>query len=152
METYCVKFRRNTKNLNSKIFKTKSDRLIMQSKCPDCGIKTSRFMKEQETKYLLGNLGIKALSSKIPLFHFVLRCIIMNEIVNKFLLAGDKFIPELHFKQPGFTYSACGRFTRNKEKIKKFMQTENKDFIQRNELNKAGKAKDSEKRANHTKF
>ena len=39
----------------------------------------------------------------------------MNEIVNKFLLAGDKFIPEMHLRQPGFTYSACGPFTKNKE-------------------------------------
>ena len=38
----------------------------------------------------------------------------MNEIVNKFLLAGDKFMPEMHLKQPGFTYSACGPFTKNK--------------------------------------
>ena len=74
----------------------------------------------------------------------------MNEIVNKFLLAGDKFMPELHLKQPGFTYSACGPFTRNKEKIEKFMQTGSTDFIYRNELDKAcfqyhmayGKSKD----------
>ena len=39
----------------------------------------------------------------------------MNEIVNKFLLAGDKFMPEMHLRQPGFTYSACGSFTKNKE-------------------------------------
>ena len=38
----------------------------------------------------------------------------MNEIVNKFLLAGDKFIPEIHLKCPGFTYSSCGPFTKNK--------------------------------------
>ena len=61
----------------------------------------------------------------------------MNEIVNKFLLVGDKFMPEMHLKQPGFTYSACGPFTRNKERIEKFMQTGNTDFIYRNELNKA---------------
>ena len=61
----------------------------------------------------------------------------MNEIVNKFLLAGDKFMPEMHLKQPGFTYSACGPFTRNKERIEKFMQTGNTDFIYRNELDKA---------------
>ena len=60
----------------------------------------------------------------------------MNEIVNKFLLEGDKFMPELHLKQPGFTYSACGPFTRNKERIEKFMQTRNTDFINRNELDK----------------
>ena len=39
----------------------------------------------------------------------------MNEIINKFLLAGDKFMPEMHLRQPGFTYSACGPFTKNKE-------------------------------------
>ena len=48
----------------------------------------------------------------------------MNEIVNKFLLVGDKFMPQMHLKQPGFTYSACGPFNRNKERIEKFMQTE----------------------------
>ena len=61
----------------------------------------------------------------------------MNEIVNKFLLAGDKFMPEMHLKQPGFTYSACGPLTKNKERIEKFMQTGNKDFIYKNELDKA---------------
>ena len=53
----------------------------------------------------------------------------MNEIVNKYLLGGDKFMPELHLKQPGFTYSACGPFIRNKERIEKIMQTVNTDFI-----------------------
>ena len=43
----------------------------------------------------------------------------MNEIVNKFLLAGDTFMPEMHLKQPGFTYNVCGSFTKNKERIKK---------------------------------
>ena len=52
----------------------------------------------------------------------------MNEIVNKYLLAGDKFMPELHLKQLGFTYSACGPFTKNKERIEKFMQTGNTDL------------------------
>ena len=44
----------------------------------------------------------------------------MNEIVNTFLLVGDKFMPEMHLKQPGFTYSTCGLFTKNKERIEKF--------------------------------
>ena len=61
----------------------------------------------------------------------------MNEILNKYLLAGNKFMPELHLKQPGFTYSACGSFIRNKERIEKFMQTGNSNFIYRNELDKA---------------
>ena len=61
----------------------------------------------------------------------------MNEIVNKFLLAADKFMPEMHLKETGFTYSACCSFTRNKERIEKFMQTGNTDFIYRNEFDKA---------------
>ena len=83
----------------------------------------------------------------------------MNEIVNKFLLVGDKFMPEMHLKQPGFTYSACGPFTKNKERIEKFMQTENTDFVYRNELDKAcfehdmayGKSKDLIKRTQSDK-
>ena len=47
----------------------------------------------------------------------------MNEIVNKLLLAGDKFMPEMHLRQSGFTYSACGPFTKNKEIIQKFKKT-----------------------------
>ena len=45
----------------------------------------------------------------------------MNEVVNKYLLAGDKFMPEIHLKQPGLTYSACGAFTKSKERIEKCM-------------------------------
>ena len=59
MQTYCVKCRKNNENLNSKIFKTKNGRLIMQSKCAVCGNKKSRFVKEQEAKDLLSNLGIQ---------------------------------------------------------------------------------------------
>ena len=60
----------------------------------------------------------------------------MNEIVNKCLLTGDKFMPEMHLKQLGFTYNACGPFTKNKERIEKFMQIGNTDFIYRNDLDK----------------
>ena len=69
MLTYCVKCRKNTENLNSKIFKTKNGRLIMQSKYADCGIKRSRFVKEQDRKGLLSNLGIKKPLNKIPLLN-----------------------------------------------------------------------------------
>ena len=60
----------------------------------------------------------------------------MNEIVNKFLLAGDKFMPEMHLKQPGFTYSACGPFTKKKERIQKFKETGDTSYIYKNELDK----------------
>ena len=61
----------------------------------------------------------------------------MNEIVNKFLLAGDKFIPEMHLKQSRFTYSACGAFTKNKERIQKFKETGDSRYIYKNKLDKA---------------
>ena len=69
MKTYCVKCRRDTKNIDPKIVTTKIKRLIMQSKCPICRIKKSRFVKEQEAKGLLTNLGIKTPLSKIPLLN-----------------------------------------------------------------------------------
>ena len=61
----------------------------------------------------------------------------MNNIVNKFLLAGQKFMPEMHLRQPGFTYSACGPFTKHKQRNQKFMQTEDTNYIYKNELDKA---------------
>ena len=61
----------------------------------------------------------------------------MNDIINKFLLAGEKFMSEMHLRQPGFTYSACGPFTKNKERIKRFKQTGDSRYIYKNELHKA---------------
>ena len=61
----------------------------------------------------------------------------MNKVVNKFLLADDKFIPEMHLKQSGFTYSTCGPFTKNKEIIQKFKETGGTSYIYKNELDKA---------------
>ena len=83
----------------------------------------------------------------------------MNEVVNKFLLVGDKFMPEMHLKQPGFTYSACGPFTQTKKRIEKFMLTGDTNFIYKNELDKAcfqydmayGKTKDLVKRTQSDK-
>ena len=61
----------------------------------------------------------------------------MNEIVNKFLLAGDKFMPEMHLKQPGFTYRPFGSFTKNKERIQIFRETGGTSYIYKNELDNA---------------
>ena len=84
----------------------------------------------------------------------------MNEVVNKILLVGNKFTPEMHLKQPGFSYSACGPFAKNEERIEKFMQTGNTDFIYRNDLDKPcfhhdmayGKTKDLAKRTQSDKL
>ena len=65
------------------------------------------------------------------------KIIIMNNIINKFLLTGDKFMPEMHLRRPQFVYSACGPFTRHKERIKKFKQTGDTRYIYRNDLDKA---------------
>ena len=61
----------------------------------------------------------------------------MNEIINKFLLTGDIFRQEMYLRQPAFTYSACGPFTKHKERIKKFEETGNMRYISRNDLDKA---------------
>ena len=61
----------------------------------------------------------------------------MNNVINKSLLAGDKFMPEMHLRQPQFVYSACRPFTRHNERIKKFKQTGDTRYIYRNELDKA---------------
>ena len=61
----------------------------------------------------------------------------MNEMVNKFILAGDKFMLEMHLKQPGFTCSACKPFTKNKERIQKFNKTGDTNYIYKNEFDKA---------------
>ena len=61
----------------------------------------------------------------------------MNDIINQFLLAGDKFMPEMHLRQPQFTYSACGKLTKNKVRIQKFKETGDSRYIYRNKLDKA---------------
>ena len=69
MKTYCFKCKKDTENIDPKMFRTKNNRLIMQSKCSDCGNKKSRFVKEQAAKGLLSDLGIKTPFSKIPLLN-----------------------------------------------------------------------------------
>ena len=69
MNTYCLKCKKNTGNTDSKMFKTKNNRLLMQSKCSVCGTKKSRFVKKQDAKGLLSYLGIKTPFSKMPLLN-----------------------------------------------------------------------------------
>ena len=83
----------------------------------------------------------------------------MNQIVNTFLLTGDKFMPEMHLRQPGFTDSACGPFIRNEQRIQKFMQAGDANHIYKNKLDKVcfqhdmayGNYKDLEKRTQSNK-
>ena len=69
MNTYCLKCKTNTANIDPKMVKTKNNRLLMQSKCSACGTKKSRFVKEQNAKGLLSQLGIKTPLSKISLLN-----------------------------------------------------------------------------------
>ena len=93
-----------------------------------CDSKKSKFIKASG---LLSSLGIKTSLSKTPLVGPVLfkryqqvnTRYKMNEIVNKFLVAGDRCMAEMHLQQTRFTYSACGQFTKNREKIQKFKVT-----------------------------
>ena len=71
MKTYCVKCRKDTENIDPKMVRTKNNRLITQSKCSVCGIKKSRFVKGQEAKGILSNLGIKTPLSKISLLNIL---------------------------------------------------------------------------------
>ena len=69
MKTYCVKCKKDTENIDPKVVRTKNNRLVMPSIFSVCGIKKSRFVKEEEAKGLLSNLGIQTLLSKIPLLN-----------------------------------------------------------------------------------
>ena len=107
------------------------------SKCAICGSEKSRFIKNQEAKGLLSDLGLRKPLSKVPILGDILFWMYkMNEIVNKYLLAGDKFMPEMYLKQPGFTYSVCGPFTKNKERIQNFKETGDTNYIYKNQLDK----------------
>ena len=120
MKSYYLKCRKSTENINPRVSKTSNGKTKLLSKCTICDSKKSRFIKNQEAKGILSNLGIRTPLSKLPILgvFFVLNCTYkMNEIVNKLLLAGDKFMPVMHLKQPGFTYSACGSFTEYKQRI-----------------------------------
>ena len=106
---------------------------MILSKCATCGSKKSRFIKNQEAKGLLSKLGIKTPLSKVPILGDILfwMHIKMNEIVNKFLLAGDKFMPEMHLKQPRFTYSACGPLLKIKKEFKHLKKQRCKLYLQK---------------------
>ena len=159
MLSYCLKCKKNTESINPELSKTTNSRTMISSKCAICDGKKSKFIKEQQAKGLLSNLGIRTPLSKIPLLGNILFQLStsslsaiflnaislykMNNIINKFLLAGDKFMPEMHLIQPQFTYSACGPFTKHKQRIQKFKKTGDANYIYKNELDKACFAHDA---------
>ena len=119
MLKYCLKCKKDTEKVDSNMLKTKNGRPFSSSKCTVCVSKKSNVIKEQETKGLLSSLGLKTPLSKVSLIVIFCLKYKMNEIVNKFVVVGDKFMPKIHLKQPGFTYSTFGTFTKNKERIEK---------------------------------
>ena len=121
--------RLNTKKIIPRVSNT--------TKCAVCDAEKSRFSKEEEAKGILSSLGLQILLSKVPLLGDILFSLYKMNVVSKLLLAGDKFMPEMHLKQPVFTYSACGPFTKNKERIQKFKEIGDTKYIYRNESDKA---------------
>ena len=120
---------------------------MILSKCSICGSEKSKFIKEQQAKGLLSNLGLRTPLNKIPVLEDILFYLItimvdaislyeMNNTINKILLAGDKFMLEMYLRQPQFTYSACEPFTKHKQRIQKFKETGDTNYIYKNELNK----------------
>ena len=72
MESYCLKCKKNTENIDPEVSSTSNGRVMILSKCAICGSKKSRFIKNQEAKGLLSNLGIKTPLSKVPIMGDVL--------------------------------------------------------------------------------
>ena len=140
MLSYCLKCKKNTESINPKVSKITNGKAMILSTCAICGSKKSKFIKEQEAKGLLSNLGLRTPLNKILgdiRSYFVLIKYKMNDTINKLLLAGDKFMPKIHLRQPQFTYSACGPFTKHEQRIQKFKETGDTNYIYKNELDKA---------------
>ena len=72
MKSYCLKCKKDTENINPRVSNTSNDRTTILSKCATCGIKKSRFIKDQEAKELLSNLGVRAPLSKVPILGDIL--------------------------------------------------------------------------------
>ena len=95
MKFYCLKCRKDTENINPRVSNTSNGRTMVLSKCAICGSKKSRFIENQEAKGLLSNLGLRTSLIKVPILgDILLRRYKMNEMLNKFLLAGNNFMPE----------------------------------------------------------
>ena len=108
---HCLKCRENTESKNPEVVRTKNIRIILLSKFVVI-VKNQNLLKNKKLKdYQVIRAKLPILSD-IPLVNTLYK---MNKIVNKFLLAGDTIMPKMHLRQPGFTYKACGPFTKNKE-------------------------------------
>ena len=93
MKSYCLKCKKDTENINPSVSNTSNGRTMILSKCAMCSSKKLRFIKDQEAKELLSNLGVRTPLNKVTILGDIF-FVKPNEIVNKILLAGDKFMPE----------------------------------------------------------
>ena len=117
MLSYCFKCRRNTKSINPKGSKTTVRQLFYQHALYVV-VKNQNLLNSKKQKDYLSSLGLRTPLNKSIRRYFVLIKYKMNKLINKFLLAGDRFMPEIHLRQPQFTYSACGPFTRHEGEFK----------------------------------
>ena len=117
METYCVRFRKNTANKNLSVRKIRQNRLMFLSNL--------LFVAREN------QLSLKIKNSAILITIEVISLKWIQSLTN-FLFTKDKFIHEMRLKQPGFTYSACGPFTKHRERIQKHRETGNLKHIEMN--------------------
>ena len=122
---------KNTENINPKVSATSNGRAMILSKCAISGSRKSRFIKNQEAKGLLSNLGIKTPLSKVPILNYIffkcnsIDCVSkMNKIANKFLLAGDKFMPEMHLEQLGCFIVLVNHLLKTKKEFRNLKKQE----------------------------
>ena len=151
MKFYWLKYRKDTEYINPRVSDTSNGKLMILWKCAIDGSKKSRFINKQELKRLLCNLGLKTQLSKVLILgdilfwsaswmklHWVKLCWMykMNEIVNQFLLAGDKFMSEMFFKTTSI-YLLCLRTIIKNKKNKKFKEKGDTNHIYKNEHDQA---------------
>ena len=130
-----MKCGKNTESKYPKVARTKNRRICFYQNVKSVIVKKLKFIKQQEARKLLWNLtGIKVpILNDLQIANILFSKYKINAIVNKILLPGDKFMPEMYLRQPGFTCSACGPFTKNKERMKKLKKQEIQDvFIKTN--------------------
>ena len=154
MLSYCLN---GSESINPRVSKTTNGKTMILSKCAIFGSKKSKnkkFIKVKQAKALLSSLGIRTPLNKSPLLGDILFQLSatsanaiplykLNDIISKFFLAGGKCMPEIDLRQPQFTYSACGPFTKPKQRTQKFKETGDAKYIYENELDKACFAHDA---------
>ena len=132
MKSYRLKCKKNTENTNRKVLSTSNGKAMTLSKCAISGSKKSRFIKNQEAKGLLSNLGIRITLSKVPIVGDTLFWMYkMNKIVNKFLLAGDKFMPEMHLNSQDLLIVLADHLQTTKKEFRNLKKLEIQPYLQK---------------------